>query len=295
MENESWTPLKLLDWTTKYFDKNNVEQPRLDAELLLAHVLGIERIMLYTGFDRVLDDEQLSRFRAFVRERAAGCPAKYILKRCEFYSLSLAVDSRVLIPRPETELLVERALAILAARETAEFPLVVEIGVGSGAISIALAASFPNAAYVATDVSTQALEVARANAAAHSLDARIEFIAGDLFDPLATMGLEGRVDLIVSNPPYISEEEFKALPREIRNYEPACALVAGPEGTEVHIRILDSAASFLAPGGVLLMEIDPAQRARLEAEVGERPQYSKPLFHRDFARLDRVIEVSRDS
>ena len=293
LENEAWTPLDLLKRTADYFAKHGVEEPRLDAELLLAKALGVERIMLYAGFERVITPREVSAFREFVRERARGRPAKYIIGQTEFFSLPFKVDARVLIPRPETELLVERCLAILADRVLEEFPLVVELGTGSGAIIVSLAKSFPDAAYVATDVAAGALEVARANAQANGVGEKIEFLAGDLFDPLATMGLEGKLDVLVSNPPYVAEAGWAKLPREIRDFEPKAALVAGPRGTEVHERILEGATIFVRSGGVLLMEMDNGQREALAASVARFSEYGAPRFHQDYARLWRVMEVQR--
>jgi len=293
VEEKAWTPLKLVAWTVQYFQEHGVEEPRLDAELLLADVLGVERIMLYAGFERVLTDDQLAKFRACVRARAAGRPAKYISGRTEFYSIPLRVDDRVLIPRPETEILVERALQLLAERPRDEFPLVVEIGTGSGAVVIALAKTFPDANYVATDVSPEALGLARENAEANSVAPRIEFLSGDLFDPLATMALEGRVDLIVSNPPYVAEAQWSSLAREIRMFEPKHALVAGAHGTEILARLIDGAPPFLRSGAALLTEMDPSQKDAVSSCAARRCEYAPPCFHRDFAGLWRVAEFAR--
>ncbi|MCD6404699.1 MAG: peptide chain release factor N(5)-glutamine methyltransferase [Planctomycetes bacterium] len=288
---EVWTTVKILKWTTEYFRKHHVAEPRLDAELLLSAVLGVERISLYTHFDRQLADDELARFRALVEERAAGRPAKYITGRTEFYSRALAVDERVLIPRPETEIVVERALAILTAGPDTRFPLVADICTGNGAIAVALATNFTGATYIATDSSPGAVEVARDNAVENGVREKIEFLIGDLFDPLVTMGLEGKVDLVVSNPPYVSEAEWTKLPREIRKYEPRAALVAGADGTEIQKRLLDDARTFLCPGGTLLLEMDSSQREALEETVAGFEEYALPTFHQDYARHCRVLEV----
>ena len=292
-EKETWTSLKLLKWTTDYFAKHGVEEPRLDAEILLARTLGIERIMLYAGFERVIAGDELARFREQVKERAAGRPAKYITGRTEFYSLPFLVDERVLIPRPETELLVERALALLKAAPPETRPVVVEVGTGSGAIIVATAANHAGARYVATDISDEALDVARANAEMSGVTAAIEFHGGDLFEPLDRLALAGHVDILISNPPYVSEDGYARLPRDIRAYEPRVALVAGPRGTEVHERILDRAHVYLKPGGTLLMEMDNDQKPRLEEYAAKSGRYQAALFHQDYARLWRVIEIMR--
>lgn len=294
MAKEVWTPLKLINWTTEYFTRNGVEEARLDAELLLAHALGVERIMLYAGFDRVVAGEELAGFRAMVKERAAGRPAKYIIGRAEFYSLSFAVDERVLIPRPETELLVERALAVMKDNASGEFQLAVEIGTGSGAVVVALAANFSDAGFIATDLSSKALEVARANAEANKAASRIELLTGDLFDPLRTLALESKVDLVVCNPPYVSQSGWAGLPREIREHEPRQALVAGPAGTEVQERLVCEAPQYLRPGGTLLLEIDNGQREDLVRIASRSGAYEDPTFHKDYGGLWRVCQLRKD-
>jgi release factor glutamine methyltransferase len=293
VESEDWTPLRLLKWTTEYFVKHAVEEARLDAELLLAKALGVDRIMLYAGFERVVTPDELRCFREMVRQRAAGRPAKYIVGATEFYSLPFAVDERVLIPRPETELLVERALSVLRAAATAEFQLVVEIGTGSGAISVALAANYADASYIATDISSDALDVARANAEANKVASKIEFLQGDLLAPLSTIALEGRVDMIVCNPPYVSEQGWAALAREIRTYEPRAALVAGPDGCEFHLRLVTDAVMFLRPGGTLLVEMDGSQKDSVATAVSSCPEYFPATFHQDYAKMWRFYELQR--
>jgi release factor glutamine methyltransferase len=292
---EPWTALRILQTTVDYFAGHGVEEARLDAELLLAEALGVERIKLYTDFGRALTDDEVARYRAFVKERAAGRPARYIIGRSEFYSIELKVDERVLIPRPETEILVERALEILNARSGDEFALVADLCTGSGAVAIAIARNFEEANLIATDVSPQAVELARENAATARVRDRIEFLIGDLFEPLVMMGLEGRVDLIVTNPPYVSDADWPRLPREIRKFEPRKALVAGPRGTEVQERIIADAADFLKPGAALLLEMDPSQRDALASALVPSGRYEEPVFHKDYARRLRVLEARRAS
>jgi len=293
VNQERWTPLKIVKAAADYFAGRGVGEPRLDAELLLAEVLGVDRIRLYTDFDRVLSDSEVDRYRELVRERASGRPAKYIIANCEFYSVELAVDERVLIPRPETEHLVDRALEILREGAWDAFPLVVDLCTGSGAIVIALAVNFPDASYVATDSSPGAVELARANAASAGVREKTEFLIGDLFETLATMGLEDRVDMVVTNPPYVSEDEWRDMPREITGWEPREALVAGPRGSEVQVRILKDALAFLRPGGVLLMEMDPAQGDELERAAARFGGWGPPRFIPDYAKRLRVMEVEK--
>lgn len=295
MTQEPWTALKILQTTVDYFVDHGVAEARLDAELLLAEALGVERIRLYTDFTRVLTDEEVARYREFVKERTAGRPAKYIIGRSEFYSIGLKVDERVLIPRPETEILVERALEMLRARSAEEFALVVDLCTGSAAVAVAIARNFEEANIIATDVCPQAIDLARANAADCGVRERIEFLIGDLFEPLVMMGLEGKVDLIVTNPPYVSEGDWAKLPREIRKFEPRRALVAGPRGSEVQERVIGEAADFLKAGGTLLVEMDPSQRDTLAAAVAECGGYAEPVFHKDYGRSLRVLEVRRSA
>jgi release factor glutamine methyltransferase len=238
---EIWTPLKVLSWTAAKFGERGIGSARLDAELLLAHVLRTTRVGLYTGFDKPLEEAELAAFRELIRRRLAGEPIAYLVGAQEFWSLSLRVDPRVLVPRRDTEALVEVALrrAPAAAR-------IADIGTGSGAVALALAKERPGAEIVATDASEDALAVARANAEALGLPVRL--LAGDLLAPLA-----GPFDLIVSNPPYVPTGDLAGLPPEVRR-EPRSALDGGRDGLDVLRRLLAGAPPLLAPGGVLAVE-----------------------------------------
>lgn len=293
MEKEVWTPLRLLKWTTEYFKKHGIEEPRLDSELLLAKTLGVERIMLYAGFERIVTDDELARFRESVKERVAGRPAKYIIGRTEFYSLPFKVDERVLVPRAETELLVERTIDLLEKMPREPRPVVVEIGTGSGAIIIAVASHFRSPRYIATDISDKALEVARENAALNGVADAVDFVAGDLFEAVRDVTAEGTVTIVVSNPPYVKSGDLPLLPKEIREYEPVNAVVAGPAGTEIHERILEEAGGYLISGGTLLMEMDNDQKGPLEEIAARHAEYTQPVFHQDFSNLWRVIELRK--
>ena len=224
--------------------------PRLDAELLIGHALGLERIELYTGYDRPLSEPELAACRALLERRGRREPVAYIIGRCGFHGLDLAVDARVLVPRPETEVLVERCLALLHDRPA---PRVVDVGTGSGAIALAIKAARPDAVVTAGDVSADALAVAAANAAALRLE--VELVESDLLD-----GLGGRrFDLIASNPPYVTEAEMAALEPEVAQFEPRLATLAGPRGTEVLERLAAQAPQALAPGGWLAVECGAGQ------------------------------------
>lgn len=281
---EQWTVLKVLQWTTQYFTGKGIEQPRASAEVLLAHVLGTERIQLYLNHDKPLGREELDRFRDYVRRRAAFEPTQYIVGKQEFWSLEFEVTPAVLIPRPETEIVVEKALELANGPS----PLVLDLCTGSGAIAVAIAHERQDIRVVATDISSAALAVARKNAARNGVLDRVRFAGMDLFDALA---YAPRFDLIVSNPPYVSESEMLDLAPEIANYEPRSALSGGGEnGLEIVERILGSYERYLKKPGSLLIEIGRPQARVLEGELcGRMP--GKFEFIRDYAGIRRVLHL----
>jgi release factor glutamine methyltransferase len=262
----SWTYGRLLGWTEQYLAQKGCEFPRLDAQVLLAHVLGCKRIELYTRYEESATEEERTRFKELIRKRLEGCPVAYLVGRKEFFSLELEVGPAVLIPRPDTETLVNECLAL--AKPLAA-PNLLDIGTGSGAIAIALAKRHPGAVVTATDVSPDALAVARRNAEKHGLGERIRFLTGDLFEPI---GSEERFDFILSNPPYIAREDIPGLPVGVRDYEPHLALDGGPGGYAVFDRLIREAPRHLKPGGYLIVEIGSPQegpaRQRIEAITG---------------------------
>jgi release factor glutamine methyltransferase len=283
---EQWTILKILRWTTSYFAGKGIGQPRADAEVLLAHILGMERIQLYLNYERPLSSEELARFRQLVRRRAAFEPTQYIVGKQEFWSLEFETGPAVLIPRPETEILVEKALGLAGDRPA----LVLDIGTGSGAIAVALAHERPGIRVVAIDKSFPALVVAKRNALRHEVADRVRFAAMDLTDAL----LPGRrFDIIVSNPPYVAETEFLDLAPEIANYEPHSALRGGgARGLGIVRRILERFRDYLKPGGSLLVEIGHQHADILERE---RELAGAPAeefeFIRDYSGIRRVLHV----
>lgn len=289
MSDDVWTVGRLLTWTTDWLGTKGSESPRLDAEVLLAHVRGCPRIALYTAFDEPVDDSCRARFREVVRRRGDGEPVAYLVGGREFFSLPFAVTPAVLVPRPETEGLVVRALDLARPRAA---PRIVDVGTGSGAIAVTLAKHLPAAAVVATDISSEALAVARSNVERHSVSGRVSLVCCDLLEHPA---LAGPFDLIVSNPPYVREDEFASLPRDVRDHEPAVALVAGPTGLEVVERLVAAAVGRLAPDGWLLVEIGPATAAGAEAclraAVGLEP--GPTLL--DGAGLPRIVQGRRTS
>ncbi|MDI6830954.1 MAG: peptide chain release factor N(5)-glutamine methyltransferase [Actinomycetota bacterium] len=278
--------LGLIAWAAGVLSRQGVERPRLNAELLLAHCTGRSRVDLYAYPERPLSRAQKEEFEAAVARRAAREPLQYITGRKGFRYLELEVDPRVLIPRPETELLAQRAVELASA--AGGRPVVVDVGTGSGCVALSVARECPSAAVFATDISPDALEVARSNAVREGLDGMIDFRRGDLLEALEE-GLRGKLDLVVSNPPYIKENEFPTLPPEVREHEPRTALVAGPAGTEVHLRLMEQALSWLAPRGCLLMEGGADQVEGLAVRAA-RMGYVEARTHRDLNGLPRVVE-----
>ena len=292
---QQWTIKRLLEWTTDYFKAANPDSPRLDAEVLLSAVLGCQRVMLYTQFDRVPEPDLLARFRESVKRRGAGEPVAYIVGHWEFYSLDFEVNANVLIPRPETEHVVVAALD--AAKQITDRPLrALDIGTGSGCIAIALAKHLDDCRIGAIDLSAAALDVATQNVTKHHLDDRIRLMQGDLFAALPKGS--AKVDLIVSNPPYIGTSEQGTVDPAVRKYEPQQALFAGPDGMQVIDRLVRQAPDWLKSGGFLIFEISPliAQRcmAQLNAvdSTGQTP-WTQINLVKDLSGKQRVIVARR--
>ena len=286
MAEATWTVLKVLQWTQQRFRERGVASARLDAELLLGEILKLDRVALYTHHDQPLARPELAAFRALIQRRLAGEPVAYLVGRKEFFSLSLRVDGRVLIPRPETEGVVEAVLAQLAGVAS---PRVADIGTGSGAIAIAVAHERPDARVVAIDRSADALAVARENVAAHGVV--VELLEGDLLAPLAAAGVAPPYDAIASNPPYIRDQDFASLPPEVRR-EPRGALLAGADGLSVLRRLIDGAPPLLADGGALILEIGAGQAEAVTA-LARAAGYGEVRVRRDLAGIERVVILRR--
>jgi release factor glutamine methyltransferase len=279
----NWTILDVLNWTTARFKERGMASPRLDAELLAAHAFGLSRVQLYTQFDRPLLADELAAYRELVRRRQGGEPVAYIVGRKEFWSLDLAVDDRVLIPRPDTEAAVEEALSLLGddARSVAD------VGTGSGAIALALAKARPGLAVFAGDISGGALEVARANA--ERLALAVTFVEGHLLEPLAS---HGPFDLIVANLPYIPAADVEGLAPEVRS-EPRLALVGGGnDGLDVVRALIARASDALRPGGALVLEIGAGQ-ADATAALCEAAGLVDVRRRRDLGDIERVVSARR--
>lgn len=288
--SEPWTIIRLIRWTAEYLAGKGAEQARLDAEVLLADLLGLSRVQLYLNFDRPLEPPELAGFRERVRRRAAREPVAYITGRKEFYSLDLAVDRRVMIPRPETEHLVEEAVRLARSRwpESEELKIV-DLGTGCGAVAVALASELGQARLWALDISEPALEVARANIEAHGLADRISLVQGDLLAPLSE---QGPFHLIAANLPYVPRPAWAELSVETRDYEPRTALDGGEDGLELIGRAAAQTRGLLGPGGALLLEIWPANAAAVQ-DLGLGLDYAEVRIVPDLAGWDRVAVLER--
>jgi release factor glutamine methyltransferase len=288
--SETWTIGRLLSWTADYLKQHGSDTPRLDAEVLLAAARGCQRIQLYTAFDEPADDKTRQTFRDWVRRRAEGMPVAYLVGYREFYSLRFRVTPEVLIPRPETELLVVRLLDLVKQRGSGDPPpTIADVGTGSGIIAVCAARHLADARVTAIDISAAAIDVARQNAADHGVADRIEWIVGDLLAAVS----DRRFDFIVSNPPYVSVAEFAELPATVRDFEPRQALLAGERGTEVIERLVPQAAERLAPGGWLLLEISPMiERAAVELLAAQPTLEPSPTI-KDLSSLPRIVQAKK--
>jgi release factor glutamine methyltransferase len=287
------TGIDLLQWATSTLKDHQIENPRLNAELLLAHSLSLSREGLYVRLHRELKEGERRAVERLIQRRISGEPLQYILGRQEFWSINFKVDSRVLIPRPETELLVEQSLRILTEKRFEHNPSILEIGTGSGAIVIALAKEATHIFLVATDISREALVLAKENAKSAGVQDRIQFVSGDLLSPFQISKRKGVFDLILSNPPYIVRSDIGSLAKEVRDYEPVIALDGGKDGLEFYRRLVCQAPSFLREGGWFLLEVGQGQAQRVAEQIQESGTFLKPQILPDLAGIERVVKAQR--
>lgn len=288
-DNKDWTVGRLLTWTVRYLREKGLEEPTLTAQLLLSKALGCSRLDLYMSFDKDVGEEARSRFKGLIKRAVAGEPVAYILGYKEFFSIPIKVRPSVLIPRPETEFLVQYLIRDI--RNTSRFDgtiLIADVGIGSGCISIAIAKHIGKARIIGTDISDSALAVAAENIREYGLTDRIELVKTDLL-----LGLEGsRFDYIVSNPPYVSESDYERLPRTIRDYEPKESLLAGPDGLSVIRRLIITSKDYLAMGGKLIFEIGYNQAESVRKLLDDEG-YSNIDFEKDLSGVDRIAIASK--
>jgi len=284
-----WTIQRLLTWVTQYLTEKGVDAPRLSAELLLSDVLGLKRIELYTQYNKVVAQEQLDRLRDLVKRAGRQEPVAYLVGRTEFYSIAFEVAPACLIPRPETELLVQRSIEFLRKRTGPQ--QICDLCTGCGIIAVAIAKNVPDAKVLATDVSEPALAVAAKNVEKYALQERVELRPGDLFEPLVPQ--LDLFDLIVCNPPYVSAAEYEVLDRNVKDYEPRIALHAGPDGLDLYRKIVTKVDQFLKPDGILLLEIGYTQGPAVRELLEQTGVFAQIRIDKDLQAHDRVVVAMR--
>jgi release factor glutamine methyltransferase len=282
-----WTIQKLLNWVTEYLTSKGIDSPRLSAELLLSYVLELKRIELYTQFERNVTGQQLDRLHDLVERAGQHEPVAYLVGKTEFYSLEVDITPDCMIPRPETELLVERAIEFLRTRSGKQF--VCDLCTGSGCIAVAIARNYPSAHIIATDISDAALSVAAKNIEKHQLEERIRLLCGDLFDPLIPQIEVNKFDLIVCNPPYVSAAEFEMLDKNVKDYEPKTALFAGDDGLDIYRRIIERVEQFLKPDAALMLEVGYNQGQAVRQLLEQANRFSEITIEKDFHGNGRVV------
>jgi len=287
------TILELLNWSTTYLRQHDIENPRLNAELLLARSLNLSRESLYTHLQDPSGEEEKENFEQLIKKRLSGEPLQYLLGHQEFWSIDFKVDPRVLIPRPETELLVEQSLSILSKNFPRRTLYVLDIGTGSGAIAISLVKEKRDLFVVATDISGEALLLARENAKSAGVLHRIEFVKGDLFSPIRLMREKEPFDLILSNPPYIHRSQIQNLAREVKDHEPVVALNGGEDGMEFYRSIVSQGPSYLRKGGWLLLEVGENQGEKVFGLIEREGSFSRPERIKDLSGIERVVKARR--
>lgn len=283
-----WTVIRLINTTAELLSKHGSPSGKADAQYLLGHVLGMSKTQLYMAAQRPVDETEREAMRELVKRRVAGEPIAYILGTAGFWTLDLKVDDRVLIPRPETELLVERVLSFTRLFEHEEWRIV-DVGTGSGALALALASELPSATILAIDISADALEVARENADDAGLRDRVKFAQGDVMAPLG--GRDSVIDIVVSNPPYVADND-PDLETRVREFEPSAALFAAANGMAIIERLTRQASSALCPGGLLVCEHGHRQGAATRG-AAEKAGLAQIETIKDFASFDRVLVARR--
>jgi release factor glutamine methyltransferase len=286
---KAWTIAELLKVSADYLKQKGIDSPRLSAEILLASQLHLNRVQLYLRYDQPLTEKEVEGYRALIRRRLSREPVQYITGTQEFWAMEFVVNPSVLIPRPETEVLVEQAVSLREENSDLQEEGVnlLDLGTGCGALAVALACEFENALIYASDLSEEALRVARQNAEKHRVADRITFRSGDLFTPFA--GEATRFDMILSNPPYIPADAFETLSPEVRDHEPRSALDGRDQGMHYIIRILKEAAGYLVPGGWILMEMDPEQTPQAIGIIEETGQFTEHRRIQDYSHRYRAV------
>lgn len=281
-DSKEWTVSSVLDWTSDYFNRSKVNEARLESEILLAKVMNCNRLALNLQKDKILSAKHLSSYKAYILQRKTRKPIAYILGEQEFMGLNFLVDTSTLIPRPETEILVEEAMNRVKGKK-----LMIEVGTGSGNISVSIAKLSQLPKIYATDISLDALKVAQENVFRHGVAAKIVLKHGDLFKAIEGDGLAGKADIIVSNPPYIARNEFASLEPELK-FEPQHALDGGEDGLDFYRSLAKDSKKYLKPGGFISVEMNSGKSMNIR-DIFETTGYAIEAMIKDYAGLDRVL------
>lgn len=294
MNPKRWTIKELLEVTTTFLTRKGIDNPRLSAEILLAHQLNLTRVKLYIAFDQPLNDQEINGYRSLIKRRLNREPIQYITGTQEFWSLDFDVDPRVLIPRPESEILVEQVILLHKQwlGNTNRPPKILDLCTGSGALAISIAREIDNASICASDISEDALTVAASNSKKHDTDKQIGFIQGDLWHPIEKLGT--KFDFIISNPPYVASIDYESLSPEVRDYEPRQALDGHHNGMFYIEKIIMNGPNYLEPGGWLLIEMAPAQIDMALKIIDKSENFSEKRCIKDYGHRDRVIIAKKD-
>jgi release factor glutamine methyltransferase len=289
MRQKSWIIKDLLKVTADYLKEKEIDSPRLTAEILLSHQLKTDRVNLYLNFDQPLTENEISGYRSLIKRRVLHEPIQYITGIQEFWSLDFMVDPQVIIPRPESELLVEQAVKRIGTNfaKQSRPPRILDLGTGSGVLAISVAKELTQAQIWATDLSGGALSIARRNAEKHGVSDRIKFMYGDLWEPITNLNFT--FDMIISNPPYVASEEYDDLAPEVRDYEPRLALDGHKGGMYFIEKILKGGPDYLSPGGWLIMEMAPDQTGKALLFAEQINGYGEKMRIKDYSHVYRVV------
>ena len=291
MSEKSWTVGELLKVTTDYLRSKKIDSPRLNAEVLLAFQLRLDRVQLYLNFEKPLNEKEVSGYRFLIKRRMSREPLQHITGTQEFWSLDFTVGPQALVPRPETEVLVEKILELYKGKRFGDRPRILDLGTGSGVIAVAIAREIPGAKIWATDISRDALALARLNSHKHGVEERIRFLLGDLFEAIEDQALS--FEVIASNPPYIPSGLLDSLAPEVKNYEPRLALDGGQDGMSFVTKIINEAADRLSQGGWLAVEMDPDQTLKAMNLIEQGGRYSTAERIKDYSRRFRVVMAEK--
>lgn len=305
-DQQTWTTRKLLAWMTKAFEGKDLDAPRRQAEMLLAHVIGTERLKLYMDPDRPAAPLELDTLRGLVKRALGDEPIQYLVGEEHFFGMTFKVDKRVLIPRPSTQTIVETVLqharknpdaGSVRDSDAGRGILIADVCTGSGCIAAALAKHMPGARVVATDISPDALDVARDNIETHGLSDRVDLVEGDLLDGLRShpvAGQDGSLHYLCSNPPYIPDHEWAAVEPNVKNHEPTLALRGGTDGLDLVRTLIKDGPAFLEPGGMLLIELAQSHAGEAKQLAADHPALTNPRILKDSDGLDRVLVAEKD-